>query len=75
MTRTTPPPPAIDGVRIATVGTSLWTVAFVVTLVVRPTLVGSNDWRVTAATAGVGAILGLIGIAFLRRFGHVIAAR
>jgi len=57
------------------VGTSMWAVAFVLTLVFRPTLVGSDDWRVTAATAGVGLLLGLIGIAFLRRFEETIAGR
>jgi hypothetical protein len=72
--RTPPPAPAIDGVRIAVVGTILWGVAFLAALADYVSLAASGrSWWVT--TAGVGVLLGLIGIGFVRRFGRDIAAR
>lgn len=74
MTRTPEAGPPVDGVRIAVVGTCAWGLAFVAALVAHTTLSDSGrGWWIT--TAGVGVLLGLIGIAFLRRFERDIVAR
>jgi hypothetical protein len=74
MPRTPPPAPPVNGVRIAAVGTCIWAVALVVALLDHSALSSSGrGWWIT--TACVGVLLGLIGIAFLRRFERRIVER
>ena len=74
MARIPPPAPAVDGVRIAGVGTLAWGVAFVIALLLRSRLeADGHGWWVT--TAGVGVLLGLVGIAFVRRYQRTITTR
>lgn len=70
------PPPTkpvdVDGVRTVLVGTVLWTVAFVVMLVVRDDLVASGrEWWLWTCLAGAG--LGLLGYEYTRRRRDAIA--
>ena len=65
-----PEPPAleplhIDVQRVVLVGTLLWLVALVVILAVPALRSGSRDWWPWAAVSG--ALLGLVGLAYLRR--------
>ena len=63
---TTVEPLEVDGVRTAVVGTCLWFVALVVLVVLRERLTDEgNGWWI--ATAVVGFVLGLVGVAFLLR--------
>jgi hypothetical protein len=72
MRRPDPPPVATDDVRVVTVGTALWAVAFVVALVFRSRLRdGGHLWWLGACAAGFA--LGLLGIAYTRRRARAIA--
>lgn len=63
------PPPLeplhVDVVRIVAVGTALWLAALVLTLVVPGLHRGGRDWWPWAALSG--ALLGLLGVVYLRR--------
>jgi hypothetical protein len=70
------PPPAkpvdVDGVRTVLVGTVLWGLAFLVTLVMRDDLAASGrEWWVWTCLAGTG--LGMLGYAYTRRRRDAIA--
>jgi hypothetical protein len=59
-------PVDVDGVRTVLVGTVLWALAFVVTLVMRDQLAESGrEWWVWTCLAGTG--LGMLGYAYTRR--------
>lgn len=65
-------PVDVDGVRTVLVGTVLWGLAFVVTLVMRDDLVASGrEWWVWTCLAGTG--LGMLGYAYTRRRRDAIA--
>lgn len=63
-TRTAPPPVAIDLARVMTVGTGVWALALVVTLVLAAA--GRIEWD-AAWVCATGAALGLAGIRWARR--------
>lgn len=63
---TTVAPLEVDGVRTAVVGTGLWLGGLVVLVVMRDRL-GDEGHGWWVATAAVGFVLGLVGIAFLLR--------
>jgi hypothetical protein len=74
MLQPTPPAPAVNGVRIAVIGTVVWTVALVAALLDRAALRDSGrGWWI--GCAAVGVLLGLFGIAFLRLYERQIANR
>jgi len=59
-------PVDVDGVGAVAVGTVLWGVALVVTLLLRPALdAAGNGWWV--AVCACGTALGLLGLWFVRR--------
>jgi hypothetical protein len=55
----------VDTARIVMAGTALWLVALVVTLVVPALHRGGHDWWPWAALSG--SLLGLLGLAYVRR--------
>jgi uncharacterized membrane protein len=63
------PPPLqplhVDVQRVVLIGTAVWLVALVVILAVPDLHHGSRDWWPWAALTG--ALLGLVGLAYLRR--------
>jgi uncharacterized membrane protein len=72
-----PDPPAleplhVDVQRVVVIGTVVWLVALVVILAVPDLRSGSRDWWPWAALSG--ALLGLVGLAYVRR-GRGNAAR
>jgi NO-binding membrane sensor protein with MHYT domain len=72
MRRPDPPPVRTDDVRVVTVGTVLWGVAFVVALLFRTTLRDDGHlWWLGACAAGFA--LGLVGLAYTRRRAAAIA--
>ncbi|HEU0130403.1 MAG TPA: DUF2530 domain-containing protein [Mycobacteriales bacterium] len=67
-----PPPVETDDVRTVVVGTALWAVALVVTVLLRDRLRdGGHLWWIGACLAGF--LLGLVGIAYTRRRAAAIA--
>ncbi|MBD7917221.1 DUF2530 domain-containing protein [Cellulomonas sp. Sa3CUA2] len=68
--RTPPPPIDVDLARVMGVGTAVWTVALLVTGVLWLTGVVPGRWPSMCAA---GAVLGLIGVLWARRNGHLSA--
>lgn len=67
-------PLAVDTVRIVLVGTALFALALVVTVLVPSLHTGRRDWWPWACASGLG--LGLIGLAYIRRGrGNAASAR
>lgn len=72
MRRPDPPPVRTDDVRVVTVGTALWGVAFLAALVFRDRLRdGGHLWWL--GTCAAGFVLGLVGLAYTRRRAAAIA--
>jgi Protein of unknown function (DUF2530) len=65
----TPPPVLeplhVDTARVVMIGTGIWMLALLVTLVVPGLHDGSRDWWPWAALSG--AVLGLLGLVYVRR--------
>ena len=58
-------PLQVDTVRVVLVGTAIWLVALVLTLVVPDLRSGARSWWPWAALAGT--VLGGLGVAYVRR--------
>ncbi|MBO3096352.1 DUF2530 domain-containing protein [Cellulomonas dongxiuzhuiae] len=68
--RTPPPPIDVDLARVMGVGTAVWTAALLVTGVLWLTGAIPGRWPCMCAA---GAVLGLIGVLWARRNGHLSA--
>ena len=68
--RTSPPPIDVDLARVMGVGTGVWAVAMVVTGVLWRLGSVPGTWL---AMCGAGVVLGLLGVLWARRSGHLAA--